>query len=270
MLVNDVSHGRFLSGQDLCGRLSSGYVSRLPKRRIFVHLCQGARPCENLPVTAEPDTPLRADARRNRDQIIAAARTIFAEQGPDVPMEEIARAAAVGVGTLYRRFPDRDALISAVARDNFGRVLTEARAAVAEEPTAWEALVRLLRQSRELKLSVQLAMVSPMAASIIREDPMTDEFRRVLLSELDAVVHAAQAEGSLRKDIDTGDVAMLFSLLLRQISTRPDGSPRKRSRYDQAARIAPDRCMALMLDGLRAQPGSPLPGRPLTSADLDS
>jgi AcrR family transcriptional regulator len=213
---------------------------------------------------------LRADARRNRDQIIVAARTIFAEQGPDVPMEEIARAAAVGVGTLYRRFPDRDALISAVARDNFGRVLTEARAAVAEEPTAWEALVRLLRQSRELKLSVQLAMVSPMAASIIREDPMTDEFRRVLLSELDAVVHAAQAEGSLRKDIDTGDVAMLFSLLLRQISTRPDGSPRKRSRYDQAARIAPDRCMALMLDGLRAQPGSPLPGRPLTSADLDS
>ena len=92
-----------------------------------------------------------------------------------------------------------------MARDNFGRVLTEARAAVAEEPTAWEALVRLLRQSRELKLSVQLAMVSPMAASIIREDPMTDEFRRVLLSELDAVVHAAQAEGSLRKAIDTED-----------------------------------------------------------------
>jgi AcrR family transcriptional regulator len=209
-------------------------------------------------MTADSETPLRADARRNRDQIIAAARVIFAEQGPDVPMEVIARAAAVGVGTLYRRFPDRDALISAVARDNFVRVLTEARASIAEEPTAWDALVRFLRQSRELKLSVQLAMVSPVAAVVIRDDPLTDEFRRALLGELDTVVHAAQEEGTLRKDVDTGDVAMLFSLLLRQISGD-----------DEFARIAPDRCMALMLDGLRAQPGSPLPGRPLTGEDLN-
>jgi AcrR family transcriptional regulator len=209
-------------------------------------------------MTAEPGTPLRADARRNRDQIIATARSIFAEQGPDVPMEEIARAAGVGVGTLYRRFPDRDALISAVARDNFERVLTEARAATAEEPTAWDALVRFLRQSQELKLSVQLAMVSPVAASAISEEALGDEFRRALLSELDNVVHAAQAEGSLRKDIDTGDVAMLFALLLRQITNR----------FDEATELAPERCMVLMLDGLRAQPGSPLPGRPLTSRDL--
>jgi AcrR family transcriptional regulator len=210
-------------------------------------------------MTADPETPLRADARRNRDQIIAAARTIFAEQGPDVPMEEIARAAGVGVGTLYRRFPDRDALIGAVARDNFGRVLTEARAAIAEEPTAWEALVRFLRQSRELQLSVQLALISPMAARVISDDPLTDEFRRALLDELDIVVHAAQDEGFLRKDVDTGDVAMLFSLLLRQIS----------SRANDALRAAPERCMALMLDGLRAQPGAALPGRPLTSDDVN-
>ena len=210
-------------------------------------------------MTADPETPLRADARRNRDQIIAAARTIFAEQGADVPMEEIARAAGVGVGTLYRRFPDRDALISAVARDNFGRVLNEARAAIDEEPTAWEALVRLLRQSRELQLSMQLAMISPMAAKVISEDPLTAEFRRAFLSELDTVVHAAQADGVLRKDIDTGDVAMLFMLLLRQISTH----------HNDAVRTAPERCMALMLDGLRAQPGSPLPGRPLTSDDVN-
>ena len=63
-------------------------------------------------MTSTENTPrLRADARRNRDRIIAAARTAFAEQGTDVPMEEIARAAGVGVGTLYRRFPDRDSLI---------------------------------------------------------------------------------------------------------------------------------------------------------------
>jgi AcrR family transcriptional regulator len=210
-------------------------------------------------MTADPESPLRADARRNRDQIIAAARTIFAEQGPDVPMEEIARAAGVGVGTLYRRFPDREALIRAVAQNNFSRVLTEARAAVAEEPTAWDALVRFLRQSRELRLTAQLAMISPLAAKVIHDDPMTVEFRRVIMAELDGVVHAAQAEGTLREDIDTGDVAILFSLLLRQIST---GS-------EQAVRLAPERCMALMLDGMRSSGGStPLPGRPLTTADL--
>jgi AcrR family transcriptional regulator len=210
-------------------------------------------------MTADPESPLRADARRNRDQIIAAARTIFAEHGPDVPMEEIARAAGVGVGTLYRRFPDREALIRAVAQNNFSRVLTEARAAVAEEPTAWAALVRLLRQSRELRLTAQLAMISPLAAKVIHDDPMTVEFRRVIMAELDGVVHSAQAEGTLREDIDTGDVAMLFSLLLRQIST---GS-------EQASRLAQERCMALMLDGLRSSGRStPLPGRPLTTADL--
>ena len=85
---------------------------------------------------------LRADARRNREQIIVAARGVFAERGFDVPMDEIARAAKVGVGTLYRRFPDRDALMRAVATDSLTRVLDEARRAAAEEPSAWQALVR--------------------------------------------------------------------------------------------------------------------------------
>ncbi|MGH3850050.1 MAG: TetR/AcrR family transcriptional regulator, partial [Pseudonocardiaceae bacterium] len=166
-------------------------------------------------MTADPEvqdrqTPLRADARRNRDQIIAAAKAIFAAEGPDVPMEEVARKAAVGVGTLYRRFPDREALIRAVARDNFGQVLTHARDSAAEEPTAWDALVRFLRQSRELELSMQLAMRSPLAWAIIRDDPKTQQFRDAMLETLGQVVHAAQAEGSLRPDIDTGDVTILI------------------------------------------------------------
>jgi len=56
-------------------------------------------------MAADPDTRMRADARRNREQILAAAKTVFRERGVDVPMEEIARRAGVGVGTLYRRFP---------------------------------------------------------------------------------------------------------------------------------------------------------------------
>lgn len=216
-------------------------------------------------MTAVPDVqdgqaPLRADARRNRDQIIAAAKVIFAAEGPDVPMEEVARKAAVGVGTLYRRFPDRESLIRAVARDNFSQMLTQAREAAAEEPTAWDALVRLLRQSRELQLSAQLAMHSPMARAVIRDDPTTHQFRDAMFDTLDEVVHAAQAEGSLRADVDTGDVTVLLSLLLRRMRSTSGGAPNMGS----------ERALGIMLDGLRAHAGSPLPGRPITRADLDA
>jgi AcrR family transcriptional regulator len=210
-------------------------------------------------MTAEPEARLRADARRNRDQILAAAKVMFARQGPDVPMEEIAREAGVGVGTLYRRFPDRQALIRAVAQDNFAVVLAETRAAVAAEATAWDALVRIVRQSRELQLSVQLAILSPLARSIIRDDPMTGKCRHELLQTVDSVVRAAQAEGSLRLDVGPGDVAALLSLLLARIPMMPAGS----------AWLASERALALMLDGLRAQPGTELPGHPLAIQDLD-
>lgn len=214
-------------------------------------------------VTADPEVqdgrgPLRADARRNRDQIIAAAKVVFAAEGPDVPMEEIARRAAVGIGTLYRRFPDREALIRAVARDNFGQMLTQARDAVAEEPTAWDALVRLLRQSRELELSAQLAMHSSLAWAVIRDDPTTQQFRDAMFDTLDEVVHAAQVEGSLRTDVDTGDVTVLFSLLLRRVRTA-----------GKATHQGSERALGIMLDGLRAHSATALPGRPLSRADLD-
>jgi AcrR family transcriptional regulator len=209
-------------------------------------------------MAAEPSPTLRADARRNRDRIVASAKEWFASHGADVPVEDIAHTACVGVGTLYRRFPDREALIRAVARDNFANALAEARAAAVEEPTAWQALVRFLRQSTELRLCVQLAMTSPAARSVIKGDPHTEESRLAMLDVLDAVVHAAQAEGTLRPDIGTGDVAMVFVLLIRQVPL-PN---------EKASPVASERCMALMLDGLRAHPGSVLPGHPLSSADL--
>lgn len=207
-------------------------------------------------MTADPETKLRADARRNRDQIIAAAKDMFAAQGADVPMEEIARRAGVGVGTLYRRFPDREALIRAVAQDNFALVLEEAHAAAREEPSAWQALVRLLRQSRELRLSVQLALVSPLAWAVLHNDAQTRRFRDGILEVLDGIVRAAQREGSLRTDVGTGDVAVLVSLLLRRIPFAPDGD------------LLLDRALILILDGLRARPGSPLPGEAISAADL--
>ncbi|WP_326946149.1 TetR/AcrR family transcriptional regulator [Amycolatopsis sp. NBC_01307] len=210
-------------------------------------------------MTADPDTSLRADARRNRDQILAAAKSIFAASGAEVPMEEIARAAGVGVGTLYRRFPDRDALVRAVAMDNFERVLIDAKRIAAEETSSWRALERLLRQSVELQLVVQLAMVSHRALVILKGDPEVRRLRDEILVVLDEFVRGAQAEGKLRDDVGAGDVAILFATMLRQM----------RAKTDEVAAMAASRCVGIMIDGLSARPGTPLPGRPITSHDLD-
>ncbi|HYQ65820.1 helix-turn-helix domain-containing protein [Actinophytocola sp.] len=204
-----------------------------------------------------PDTPLRADARRNRDQILAAAREIFAERGADVAMEEIARRASVGVGTLYRRFADREALIRAVFRETFQVVADETRAALAEEPTAWAALMRIMRQSAWLHVSVQAK--SELVTSVVKGDPDTSRMRDHVLDTLDEVVRRAQEEGSLRLDVGVGDLAVLFMSVVKQ----------PHNLTAEAAGVAPVRALAIMMDGLRAPAPGELPGRPLTRADLD-
>jgi AcrR family transcriptional regulator len=199
---------------------------------------------------------LRADARRNRDQILVAAREIFAERGADVPMEEIARRASVGVGTLYRRFVDRETLIRAVFRDTFQVVVDETRAALAEEPTAWAALTRIMRQSAWLHVSVQAK--SPRVTAVVRADEETSRIRDELLDMLDEVVRRAQEEGSLRRDVGAGDLAMLFVSVVHQTqSVTPD-----------VAGLVPGRVLAIMMDGLRASAPGDLPGRPLTRTDI--
>ncbi|WP_116201632.1 TetR/AcrR family transcriptional regulator [Amycolatopsis circi] len=209
-------------------------------------------------MSADPETPLRADAQRNRDQIIAAARVIFASHGPEVPMEEIARGAGVGVGTLYRRFPDRDALIRAVAVDNFAGVLDNAKRLSVEAPTAWEALVQLLYHGAELQLSMQLAMLSQRAHEILKDDPEVAHLREAVLLEVDDLVVRAQAEGALRTDVGAGDVAVLFARIIRQLPAHRLKTPE----------LATARSIAIMIDGLRAGPVTPLPGRPLGKDDL--
>lgn len=211
------------------------------------------------PTTARGSAPLRADARRNRDRIIAAAAQAFAVRGPDVPVEEIARAAGVGIGTVYRRFPDRDALIRAVAQETVRSAMAHARAAVIEEPTAWAALERFLRQSHEVRLAVRLVIDSPGARAAMEDDPEICELRRVMLDVLDRIVHAAQAEGSLRADVGTGDVAAAFLLLVRPLIV-PEA--------DTAA-SALERCLGVLLDGLRASAATSLPGEALARTALE-
>jgi AcrR family transcriptional regulator len=203
------------------------------------------------------DVPLRADARRNRDQILAAAREIFAERGADVAMEEIARRASVGVGTLYRRFADRETLIRAVFRETFQAVVDETHAAITEEPTGWAALTRIMRQSAWLHVSVQAE--SSLVTAVVKADPETSRLRDHLLDMLEQVVHRAHAEGTLRRDVGVGDLGLLFMSVVKH---------QKHAATPEVAELAPGRLLAIMLDGLRAPASGELPGRPLTRADL--
>jgi len=199
---------------------------------------------------------LRADARRNRDQLVEAAGALFAERGPNVPMEEIARRAGVGVGTLYRRFPDRDSLVRAVAFESFHRVVANARIA-ADEPDGWSGLTRFVRQSvTDLRLATWLSMWFAHAWADMRLEREHEELRDDLLALLDQLVGRAQREGSMRPEAGVGDLAVLLALVLRPLPGLP-------------ATGAVERHVAVVLAGLRVQPGDPLPGRPLTLGDLE-
>jgi AcrR family transcriptional regulator len=91
--------------------------------------------------------PLRVDAQRNLEHVLRAAREVFGELGYGAPMEDVARRARVGVGTVYRRFPSKDVLVRRIAEEETARLTEQARTALGQENEAWSALARFLRTS---------------------------------------------------------------------------------------------------------------------------
>lgn len=157
---------------------------------------------------------LRADAQRNRDQLLQAARMCFAEVGPDVPLESIARRAGVGIGTLYRRFPDRHALFRAIAYDVVREVVHEAHLALAEAPNAFQALARYMHHA----LDAQIGAVMPMlAAQIPLDDAELDLLRAEGMLAVQKMLEAAQQQGLVRVDIVSGDISLLLMRLTRPL-----------------------------------------------------
>ncbi|WP_182877072.1 TetR/AcrR family transcriptional regulator [Microbispora sp. H10670] len=198
---------------------------------------------------------LRADARRNRDLIVAAARELFLEQNVDVPLEEVARRAGVGVGTLYRRFPDRDALLRAVGEESLRRLADLVETAGREEPDAWHALRRFLRGAVALRLGVLAAKLDPLLHQRLRVGADLREIRQGVAAAVLRLTERAQADGALRPDIGPGDIALLMTL---HVYTPPA----------VLGEEAMARMVEIMLDGLRADRRSPLPGAPLDADAL--
>jgi AcrR family transcriptional regulator len=193
--------------------------------------------------------PLRADAARNRARILEAARAAFAEGGLDVGVEEIARRAGVGKGTLYRRFPTKESLVLAIFDDRLAD-LERFAAAAAEEPDAWEALAGFLADAARLQADNQgfFEVVAAQGGGVL-----TPELRGRFLAVLAAPLRRAQEAHCVREDLVPADVTLLVRMLGATTRPLPDGQPME-DRW---------RCyLGLLLDGLRPAAATPLPAPP--------
>lgn len=201
------------------------------------------------PLTQQPPKQLadqipamRADARRNREKVLRAARVCLARDGLDAQMDEIARRAKVGVGTLYRHFPTKDDLVVALAGERFDRLAELARAAL-EQEDPWEAFCDFLRASAEIQIEDR-ALSEVMLDS---NDVMREHAERVeILALVGQVMDRAKESGDLREDAEPEDVPML---------TCPLGSAASMPKMN------PERYLALAIDGFRAPGGTPMPQR---------
>lgn len=183
---------------------------------------------------------MRADARRNREKVLVAARKVMARKGLDAQMEEIARAARVGVGTVYRHFPTKDHLVEALAADRFERLAELAREAL-EKDEPWAAFEEFMRAAARIQTE-DLALSEVLTS---RPELMRPAAEAVGMLELTGqIMRRAQATGELRGDADPTDVPMVMCALA--------GTCRN-------PKMDPERYIGIVIDGLRAPGSSPLP-----------
>ena len=152
---------------------------------------------------------MRADARRNRERILDAARATFSEHGSEAQMDEIARRAGVGVGTLYRHFPTKDVLVGELVRIKLTDFAARARAKFEEDERPWESFADLLREQAELAArdAAQQRMIFAFSQEALEE-------ARPTITELtaanQALIDRAKAAGVIREDVVVDDVRVLM------------------------------------------------------------
>jgi AcrR family transcriptional regulator len=199
---------------------------------------------------------LRADARRNRERILAAAREAFAEEGIDAGMIAIAERAGVGVGTLYRRFPTKDVLVEALMLDHLERIVEGGEATIRDEPDSWKAFVRYLRYLVECK-SHDEGLAELFAGRVVVSDEIRAARRRIE-AQLRELIRRAQDAGELRTDVAMGDIGVLLSSVCSA-----------RWLHGDRGRQLNERFLAIVIDGLRAPGASALPYRPATLPEIE-
>jgi AcrR family transcriptional regulator len=178
--------------------------------------------------------PRRADAQRNHDAVLAAARAVFAQAGIDAPMEDVARAAGVGKGTLYRRFPTREHLFAAILQDRVDELDASAQRAL-DAPDAWRALSEWLKLYdrcatgyRGMSARIGESLSDDSSAVGTMCGPMKNSFARLF--------ERARQEVPLRPDLTP-------TQLLSMVSALPKDADTGRT---------PEPCLRVVLVGLRA------------------
>lgn len=211
---------------------------------------------EGTPADPTQERPLRADARRNRERVLEAAETLFAEEGLKVQIEQVAQRAGVGVGTVCRNFPTKQHLVDAVLTGMCESLLDGARSAVTE-PDAGAAFAGFCSAMADFQVR-HLAFAEEMAADMDLPSAAV-AVKASLRQVVDELLARAQRCGAIRDDIGSGDLVMLFSGIAHAASIAGEGAPMLRQRY-----------LAIMLDGLRPLDPTPLPGAPMGFAELQA
>jgi AcrR family transcriptional regulator len=195
----------------------------------------------------------RRDAERNRARLIEIGRVVLAELGPDAPLEEIARRAGVGIGTLYRHFPTREALVASIFAEHMEEVLAAAEDAAGAED-GWAGLVGFLERALALQ-----ARNLPLRSVFLRVPAEANaERRKRIQPALDRAIACAKEQGSLRADFAVGD------LVVAMWSFAPI--------FEATAEVAPNawrRHLQIVLDGMRPEAATAHNVRPLAGKQLE-
>jgi AcrR family transcriptional regulator len=211
-----------------------------------------------IPTTTGETRPLRRDAERNRQRILEAAAELFAARGLEITLDDIARHAGLGVGTVYRRFPNKEQLIDALFEQRINDVGTAVEEALAVEDP-WDAVVQFFERSAEQQASDR-GLKEVLLGTAHGRDRVVHARERIapLVTKL---IERAQAAGAVRPDLSPQDVPLIHMMLGAVVDASRDIDPELWRRY-----------LALVLDGLRARPGEQqaLPVPALGEAELDS
>jgi AcrR family transcriptional regulator len=168
--------------------------------------------------------PMRADAKRNYERLVTAARTVFAQEGGGASMEAIAREAGVGVGTLYRHFPKRIDVVEAVYREDVDELITVAETVVAElEP--WPALVAWLEAFVRYAIGKK-RFLNELHEAFEKNPELRVASRERIEGALGIVLDRAQQAGVVRTDVDAPDLMQLLGSMCMSVTLTPEQSTR--------------------------------------------
>jgi AcrR family transcriptional regulator len=180
--------------------------------------------------------PLRADARQNYERLVEAAAASIAELGPNVSLEEVAKRAGVGIGTLYRHFPNRQALLEAVYRDQVNANCARGRELLATTPPG-EALLLWLHSLLTYNLSMRGLKEALMAGEV---SPQTSECKAMMHGVGGELLSRAQEGGAVRRDIEITDLLRLVHSIALMVEPGAEGTARA------------ERVFEVMVAGLKA------------------